>query len=194
MAMGPLVSAYRAVTDGEYLLALHFALSGGATCIMAALLLVRGEALKKSGRRREQAAAIVGTFTIIPLGFLPRTWQSDWILELTSVGFIVAYCWIVWSLLTLRSALSVFPEARQLITHGPYGLVRHPLYSAYFLTYTLVLIPRFSLLALVLTIIGITAEVTRSRNEERILQAAFPEYEEYARNVRAFVPVKRRAG
>jgi protein-S-isoprenylcysteine O-methyltransferase Ste14 len=188
----PVVRTYQAIIDGAPLLALYSALSGGALCIMAALLLVRKEALLKSSRRREQLVAVIGTFAIIPLGAFPRTWDADWLLELTSIGFILAYCWIVWALLTLRDSISVFPEARQLITRGPYGLVRHPLYAAYFVTYILVLIPHFSAVALALTIVGISAEVLRSRYEERVLRTAFPEYGAYAKRVRAFVPIKGR--
>jgi protein-S-isoprenylcysteine O-methyltransferase Ste14 len=193
VALGPIIKTYQALEDGSPLLALHYALSGTATLIMAALLLIRREAFLKATQRREQLAAVVGTFTIIPLGLLSLTWQADWLLEATSVGFVVAYGWIVWSLLTLRRSFSIFPEARGLITHGPYGLVRHPLYAAYFLTYTLVMIPRFGLPAVLLTALGIGAEVLRSRNEERLLRVAFPDYDDYAATVRAFIPIKRRA-
>lgn len=192
VAIGPIVKTYDAATDGNLLLALHFVLSGGATCIMAGLLLIRRQAVSKATQLRQRSAAIIGTFTIIPLGLLPLTWQPDWLLELTSVAFVMAYSWIVWSLMTLRRSFGIFPEARGLVTHGPYRLVRHPLYAAYFLTYTLVMIPRFSLLAVALTGVGIVAEVIRSRNEEGILRRTYPNYDNYARTVPAFVPLKRR--
>jgi len=193
VALAPIVRTYQALADGLPILALHHALSGTATLIMAALLVLRREALFRTTRRREQVAAIVETFMVLPLGLVPLKWQSDWLLELISVGFIVAHGWIIWSLLTLRRSFSIFPEARGLITHGPYGFVRHPLYVAYFLTYTLLMIPRFGVPAVCLAAIGIGAEVLRSKNEERLLRVAFPGYDAYAASVRAFVPIKRRA-
>lgn len=192
-AVGPIIRTINAISESEFLLACHLALSGGAAAIMAGLMLLRRQADAKATELSQRLVAIVGTFTITPLALLPMRWDSSWLLELTSVGFIVAYVWIIWALLTLRRAFSIFPEARGLVTHGPYALVRHPLYAAYFLTYTLVMIPRFSLVAVALLAIGITAEVCRSRNEERILRRTYPEYDDYARTVRAFVPIRRRA-
>jgi protein-S-isoprenylcysteine O-methyltransferase Ste14 len=194
LALAPILHTYDAADAGDYLLALHYALSGAATLIVAGLLLIRREAILATTSRREQIIAVVGSFAIIPLGALPLTWQPDWLLEVTSVGFILAYAWIVWALMTLKRSFSIFPEARTLITHGPYGYVRHPLYAAYFVTYTLVMIPRLSALAVAVAVIGIAAEVNRSRNEERLLRRAFDDYDEYARHVRAFVPIRRRGG
>ena len=192
VALGPVINTFNAFVDGTPLLAANYALSGTATIVMAALFMLRREAILRATRRREQLTAIVGTFAIVPLSLLPLTWQPNWLLEATSAGFIVANGWIVWSLLTLRRSFSVFPEARKLITHGPYRFVRHPLYTAYFFTYTLVMIPRFGLPAVLLIAIGIGAEILRSKNEERLLRLAFPGYDEYARTVRAFVPIRRR--
>jgi len=189
LALAPILKTYHAAAAGEHLLAVHYALSGAATLIVAGLLLIRRKAILGSTRRREQVVAIVGSFAIIPLSALPLTWQPDWLLEVSSVGFILAYAWIVWALMTLRRSFSIFPEARTLITHGPYGLVRHPLYAAYFVTYTLLMIPRISLIAVALAVVGIAAEVNRSRNEERVLRRAFDDYDQYARRVRPFLPI-----
>ena len=110
VAVAPIVRTYQALADGLPILALHHALSGTATLIMAALLVLRREALFRTTRRREQVAAIVETFMVLPLGLVPLKWQSDWLLELISVGFIVAHGWIIWSLLTLRRSFSNFPR------------------------------------------------------------------------------------
>jgi protein-S-isoprenylcysteine O-methyltransferase Ste14 len=191
IALGPFVQMMHAVAAGTLLVALHMALIGVTSTIMAALVLSRRKALLNTTRWFEQVAAIVGSFIILPLSWISLRWESDVLLELLSVGFILSYIWIVWALLTLRNSFSVFPEARQLISAGPYRYVRHPLYFAYFFTYTLILIPRFGVLALALMLIGVATEVYRSRCEERVLRQAFPEYDTYARRVRAFLPINR---
>src|SRR5215203_3635237 len=54
VALAPIVRTYQALADGLPILALHHALSGTATLIMAALLVLRREALFRTTRRREQ--------------------------------------------------------------------------------------------------------------------------------------------
>jgi protein-S-isoprenylcysteine O-methyltransferase Ste14 len=101
---------------------------------------------------------------------------------------IAAYLFVLWALLTLRRNFSILPESRNLVRHGPYALVRHPLYAAYILTYLLVALPRFGPAALALAALGIAGEMWRARNEERVLAASFPEYAAYAAATPRFVP------
>lgn len=182
------VHIIHAVREGQHLVALYQTLICAANMIMAGLVISRRPAVRKGERWSSRAVAAIGTFTILPLGALPLTWAPNWLLAATLVAMIVACFWIIWALMTLRRSFSVFAEARKLITHGPYGIVRHPLYAAYFVTYTCTALPKLSLLTVVLLVVGVSAEVTRSRNEERILSAAFPEYADYARRVPAFFP------
>lgn len=186
-----ILNTFQAIREGVAVLAIHQALVCIASLIMAGLPLIRGHAVAKGEKWGPKIVAIVGSFIIIPIGLLPMTWQSNWILESSSVGLAIAEIWVIWSLVTLRRSFSIFPEARRLVTHGPYGIVRHPLYLSYFLIYVLVLVPRFSVWSLSLVALAIVAETSRSRNEERILRTTFPEYESYAQRVRAFVPFNR---
>lgn len=177
-----------ALRDGQQLLALHQGLMAASSIIMGGLLLIRRPAVAKGAGWRPKAVATTGSFATLPLAALPLMWQPDWLLALTSAVLILSYAWIIWALLTLRRSFSVFPEARELISHGPYAWVRHPLYAAYFLTYACAVIPRIGIWAIAISIVGISAEVMRSRNEEHVLRSAFPEYESYARRVPAFFP------
>lgn len=185
------LNTYIAIRDGEALLALHQGLVCGAMVIMAGLPLIRRRPIARENGWRPKIIAVVGSYIIVPLGALPVTWKPDWLLEVVSVGFVLAQVWIIWALLTLKRSFSVFPEARHLVTHGPYGIVRHPLYFAYFFTYTLIALPRFGVWAVLMLALGIAAETYRSRKEERVLRSTFPEYESYARRVRAFIPFNR---
>ena len=119
---------------------------------------------------------------------LPLTMTSNWVLTITTAGLAVTHIAVFWALLTLRRSFSVFPEARALVRTGPYAVVRHPLYAIYFAMYICFLVPRLGLWAILITLVGITCEVIRSRDEEAVLRTAFPEYEEYAAVTPRFCP------
>ncbi len=180
--------AFDEIAAHDYLAALHRGMVAAVFLLNATLFLMRGPAVRRSEGLIPKVIAFVGTWTAVPLSLLPFTWESDWVLGLTSAGMIAAYAFVLWSLLTLRRSFSIFPEARTLIKHGPYALVRHPLYTAYMATYVLIALPRFAPLAVLLAAVGIVGEVLRARNEERILAASFADYADYAAETPRFVP------
>ena len=184
-------SARRAIRAGErhdLLATTHLAIVAVILFVSAALFLLRRPAVARGRGLAPKLVAIVGTWSIIPLTALPLSWRPDWLLAGTTGGLIASYAFVLWALFTLRRSLSIFPEARQLVRHGPYALVRHPLYTAHIVSYMLIALPRFSLAALALAAIGITGEVLRARNEERVLGAAFPDYAAYAAATPRFLP------
>ncbi len=185
------VKVVEAIRAGDSVLALYQTLIGLSTFVMVFLVISRRPAVSRAAGWRSKVVAAIGSFIIIPLGAISLTWSPPWLLALTSGLLILSYIWIIWALLTLRRSFSVFAEARQLVTHGPYGIVRHPLYAAYFLTYTCSVLPRQGVFSVAILLVGITAEVSRSKHEERVLSAAFTEYAAYARTVPAFFPFAR---
>jgi protein-S-isoprenylcysteine O-methyltransferase Ste14 len=188
-AAADLGAAVDHLRDADLLGALHYLAVAVAMNIMAALLLIRRPPVLRGEGTLPKVVALIGSWTAPFLAIIPLTWDPGWLLVGTTVALILAYVFIIWALLTLKRSFSVFPEARQLIRHGPYGLVRHPLYAAYIMTYAAVSLPRLSLLAVLLAAIGIGAEMWRARFEESVLQKAFPEYAAYAAETPRFLPV-----
>jgi protein-S-isoprenylcysteine O-methyltransferase Ste14 len=98
-----------------------------------------------------------------------------------------------WAAKTLGPAF-VFPaEAKSgapLVTHGPFGVVRHPLYLGIGLVVTAAALSIGSLSGtLVLAVLYFVASAWRARLEERVLAAAFGQaFRDYAARVRGFVP------
>ena len=178
----------RLVRSGDSLAAIHVTTVAVILFVTAALFLLRGRPARSDNRAGSRLVALVGTWSIIPLTALPLTWRPDWLLSCVTIGLIAAYAFVLWSLLTLRRNLSIFPEARVLVRHGPYALVRHPLYSAHIACYVLICLPRLGAIAVVVAAIGIAGEVMRARNEERILGLTFPEYAGYAETTPRFLP------
>lgn len=173
---------------GDFLAAGHRVVISIAYCINAALFLMRGPAVAHGSGLQPRLIAFLGSWMITPIPLLPLTWRPDWLLATTTVGLTLVYAFAIWALLTLRRNFSVFPEARNLVRHGPYALVRHPLYAVYIAAYVLVALPYIGPAAIVLAGLGIAGEVLRARHEERVLRGAFPEYGAYAEVTPRFWP------
>ena len=135
-----------------------------------------------------QVALITGV-AIIPGG-------DDW--PLPSVAHTAA--WVVvgiaavlgaWGARWLGAGLTVLPLPNgrvDLITHGPYRWVRHPIYAAVMLGVGAVAWMTRSLAAATLTIALVVLFAVKARFEERHLSKAFAGYEEYMRRTGRFVP------
>jgi len=81
-------------------------------------------------------------------------------------------------------------EGHRLVTEGPYGRVRHPIYSAMLgmLVSTGLVISHWTGLLAAVLLFGIGTAI-RVKSEEKLLRAQFgPEYELYARRVPAILP------
>ncbi len=181
-------AAIDAARESDWLAMANHVITMVAMGIMAVLPVIRGRAIARGEGLAIKVVATVGGYAIIPLAMLPLTWRPDWLLTISSVGLTATSAWEIWALLTLRRSFSVFPEARKLVTHGPYGIVRHPLYASYLVGYLLVTLPRLSLLAIAIALAGMAAQIIRAKREEAVLQSTFPEYTAYAERVPAFVP------
>ncbi len=188
LAVSQMTRVFDDARYGDLLLACHRAVIATATCVNAVLFLLRGRAVARSVGFQSRLIAFLGTWMIAPLAMLPLTWNPDWLLVTITVALTVVYGFAIWALLTLRRSFSVFPEARHLVRHGPYALVRHPLYAVYIAAYVLVAVPRVGPAAVVLVVLGIVGEVLRARNEEQVLGSAFPNYADYAAVTPRFWP------
>ncbi len=79
-------------------------------------------------------------------------------------------------------------EARELVTRGPYAFVRHPLYLAEEIAVLGAIVIFLSLPAVLLLFLHVAIQIQRMRNEEAVLQQAFPEYAAYMANTSRAIP------
>ncbi len=87
--------------------------------------------------------------------------------------------------------LTPFPKPRpdsQLVQHGIYGLMRHPLYTSLMLTAFGWALFRQSGPALAGAAVFALFLDAKARREERWMLRAFPEYQQYTQRVRRFFP------
>jgi protein-S-isoprenylcysteine O-methyltransferase Ste14 len=105
-------------------------------------------------------------------------------LSLISGGAIAS----VWILGWLRNAFSILPQARALITGGPYRYIRHPLYAAEGVASVGLMIQFVQPLAAVITVVGFGLQILRMHYEERVLSETFSEYASYKKRTFRLVP------
>ncbi len=72
--------------------------------------------------------AFSGTFAAISASFLPGGTRRDGLILFGDLLATAGLAYSVWGLAYLRRSFSIIPEARRLVTGGPYALSRHPVY------------------------------------------------------------------
>ena len=163
-----------------------------AFCVIpVGIYLVRPRPKARDGRMIARAAGLVGTTMLLVVGAFPRpvilnppVLVRDAAVPLT----LGAFCLGVYGLLYLRRSLSIIPEARRLVTGGPYRFVRHPLYAAEILAAVALVLARPGLWATLTLAPFIVVQMLRARFEEGLLTRSFPEYTWYAAHTSRLIP------
>jgi protein-S-isoprenylcysteine O-methyltransferase Ste14 len=133
--------------------------------------------------------AFSGTFAAIGASILPGGSRREGLVLLADVLATGGLAYSVWGLAYLRRSFSIIPEARRLVTGGPYSLSRHPVYLGEITTAIGVNLATGGFLSALAVGYFIICELLRIRWEERILNRSFPgEYPEYAARVPRYLP------
>jgi len=133
-------------------------------------------------------AALAGTFLSASFVLLPLQ-ELSYAIYLTSLLLVIAGTgFATYAVLVLGRSISLLPEARRLVTRGPYALVRHPLYLGEIIALTGVALQYLSASALLLLGLVWAFQFQRMKYEERVLFQIFPEYEGYMARTARLVP------
>lgn len=96
--------------------------------------------------------------------------------------------WSVWSLRALATNLSVVPQARAAVTHGPYRWVRHPLYLGEIVALCGLALHVGRWPAAAVVVLEVALQMYRAAREERLLTQQIPAYADYAARTRRLIP------
>lgn len=168
--------------------ALGLFLSLSVAGLLIVLVLIRTVPIKKSVGIGPRAVALIGTGGGLAILMLPPSTLPLW-LDMVSVGIVLCgLCAMLVCLAALRRSFSILPEARYLITSGPYALVRHPVYVFEEITLFGVMLQFVQPWAFILFATQLCFQLARIPFEERVLADAFPEYAAYASRTARLVP------
>jgi len=156
--------------------------------LLVYLLVVRDRPVGKAKGVLPRLFAFVGTFLgvgilqlpVAPLG-LGMQVVAALLIGLGSLGSFL----VLWR---LGKSFSIMPEARRLVTGGPYAWARHPLYTVEMITIAGTALQfqapwSWAVAAVVVVLLWI-----RSHYEEQVLAESFPEYGEYRARTKRFIP------
>jgi len=130
--------------------------------------------------------------------FLPIDWRAQYLvvaiivlLVLASLIFVMAAVRTLGKQWSLQARVL---EHHELIRRGPYRIVRHPIYTGMFGMLIASTLAHGHWLGLIIaSIVYYLGTVMRIRSEEKLLREQFgSEYDEYAREVPAFIPMRLR--
>ncbi len=133
------------------------------------------------------------SYAVNPTSLLFQVLSPKLFFPRVGLGLLVSgHGLVIWATLSLGSSFGLLPRIiaeHRLIRHGPYRVVRHPLYTGVHALYvgTFLLVPcAFFLLSAIAAVIG---NAWRAHAEERLLSAHYGEaYRAYARSVGRFLP------
>jgi protein-S-isoprenylcysteine O-methyltransferase Ste14 len=145
---------------------------------------------RRGGRRGlgTVAASLFAAFAIMLVGVLPDRGSRPQAEVLGDLLLGAGMAYSIWALLYLRRSFSILPEARRLVTHGPYALSRHPLYLGEAVAALGLLATSAGLTAVLLAAAALGVQLVRMRWEESVLSGEFPEYAAYAHRVPRYLP------
>jgi protein-S-isoprenylcysteine O-methyltransferase Ste14 len=133
--------------------------------------------------------AFTGTFSAIAASFLPGGGRHEWLVLPADILATAGLAYAVWGLAYLRRSFSIIPEARRLVTGGPYAFSRHPVYLGEIVAAIGVNLATGGWLSALAILYFVICEVLRMRWEEGVLARAFPnEYPAYAARVPRYAP------
>jgi protein-S-isoprenylcysteine O-methyltransferase Ste14 len=191
-----------------YLWPLDFVIVGFV--VFGAIFLLRAKRSRDKTRKADprsiiaifiQALAFAIAWTIVRkpfTPFLPIDWRAQYfvvaiivLVVLASLIFVTAAVRTLGKQWSLQARVL---EHHELIRRGPYRIVRHPIYTGMFGMLIASTLAHGHWLGLVIaSLVYYLGTVMRIRSEEKLLREQFgSEYEEYAREVPAFIPIRLR--
>ena len=113
------------------------------------------------------------------LGTTARQYLPQWALAFLLAAAGLAF----WAIAAMRIGnFNIVPspvKGGNMVSRGPYRIIRHPMYSSILLTCTPLVVAEFSLFRLIVLTLLVIDLVVKLLYEERLLKVQFPGYDKY---------------
>ena len=156
--------------------------------LLVYLLVVRERPVGKAKGVLPRLFGFLGTFLGVGILQLPVASLSlgmqivaALLIGLGSLGSFLVLWW-------LGKSFSIMPEARRLVTGGPYGFARHPLYTVEMITISGTALQFQAPWSWAIALAVVVLLWIRSHYEEQVLTESFPEYGAYRARTKRFIP------
>jgi protein-S-isoprenylcysteine O-methyltransferase Ste14 len=156
--------------------------------LLVVMFAVRRVPLRYPIALHQRFVAGAGTFLGIGIVMLAPEELSSGLYLLSLLLIIGGTGFAVWAILALARSISILPEARRLVTSGPYAFVRHPLYLGEFVALFGIALQHAMPWAQLLLGVQCIFQFARLKNEERVLVCAFPNYKDYIGRTARLLP------
>jgi len=156
--------------------------------IISCIMLLRPEPVSWARGLGPAMLALAGTYGAWLIPLLPRGPELPALDVTSAVILVFSEVLMLYTLLTLGRSFSLIPQARKLVTSGPYAIVRHPLYLVEEAAITGVLLQYIWFAALPFLVLHIFVQIRRIQLEEEVLRRTFPQYATYARYTPCILP------
>jgi protein-S-isoprenylcysteine O-methyltransferase Ste14 len=157
--------------------------------MVVSLTVLRHKPISSAEGWEPRASALGGTFAMLLLPMMPGpAFTSPALTVCALVVMMSGAALSAYVISFLGRSFSIMAEARELVRSGPYQYVRHPLYLAELIMIVGVVMLNLSVGAVVLAVAQWLLQLRRMHNEEKVLTAAFPSYEEYRKDVPRVLP------
>jgi protein-S-isoprenylcysteine O-methyltransferase Ste14 len=165
------------------------ALSATLWGLFIVLINIRPAPLRRNRSPVGVIVALVSQLAVVAVGLFGASSDGGAAVIASDVLLIAGLAFAIGSVAVLGRCFGILPDVRGLVTHGPYRLVRHPLYLGE-LTAVLgvVLGSREPLWAGLTWLVCVGLQLVRTGYEERNIRAEFPEYAEYAARTKRLIP------
>lgn len=173
----------------DYLFVLQQALALAYFTMLVVLYSTRLPAKGTDHRFAVVVIAFTGTFSAMAASFLPGGGRHDWLVIPADILATFGLAYAVWGLAYLRRSFSIVPEARRLVTGGPYSFSRHPVYLGEIITAVGINLATAGWPSALAVLYFVVCELLRMSWEEGVLARAFPnDYPAYAKRVPRYAP------
>ena len=152
------------------------------------IMILRPEPVSRAAGIGPAVLTLAGSYGpwLIPL--LARGSELPALAVASAAIFLVSDGLIIYPLIALGKSFSLMPQARKLVTSGPYAHVRHPLYLIEEAAVMGVLLQYAWFAALPFLVLHVAIQIRRMQLEEKVLRDAFPEYAAYAKRTPRLIP------